>query len=279
MAAKTYNASNACAWGLTMSGATFGVAGVLALFIPDASALNFLCVVALAGMTAFAVACANFAAAAAMHAVSGASRVHWPTFWPSLALTLIFAIGSAGGVHLGWIVLADMAPDPAKLPPAHVVDLAALVLCVAKPAMTWIIEGRRAIDLIAAREADERAEEGRRIEAAAERDRLAAQERIARAAPIAPPSVTPPPSPVVVPIRRPKPAPTSAKPQPKGTNDLRGLAAAGLVIFGGLGPQGSAVISKLTDGQSVRSVERETGLPYHHVRKIKAAVEAGLIPA
>jgi len=171
-----YVYSSACGWGLTLSGAAFGVSGILALFI-SSPMLSVLCVFALASMTAFAVACANFAAAAAMHAASGIDgRIHWPTFWPAVAVTLVFAFGSAGGVHLGWLVLADMAPNPEKLPDVHVVDLAALILCVAKPAMTWIVEGRKAIDKIAANDAAARAAEE---VARREREERARQEQAA----------------------------------------------------------------------------------------------------
>lgn len=289
---EKYSASSLCAWGLTLSGAAFGVAGILALFVASPT-LSFICVFALAAMTAFAVACANFAAAAAMHAVSGASRVHWPTFWPSLALTGIFAVGSAGGVHLGWLVLADMAPNPDKLPDAKLVDAAALVLCVAKPAMTWIIEGRKAIDVIAAREAAEKADEEKRRADATTRDRLAAEERIAKAtAPISPVS-NPTPSPVVAKARGPI---SSTRNQGVARKIVAGIATAATVA-GALPaaateaprPPQTATQSKpppppetaaehravalLVDKVSLRAVERETRLSYARVRALKEWVD------
>jgi hypothetical protein len=302
---EKYSASSLCAWGLTLSGAMFGVAGILALFITS-TVLNLICVVALASMTAFAVACANFAAAAAMHSFSGASHVHWPTFWPSLALTLIFAFGSAGGVHLGWLVLADMAPNPEKLPPVHMVDIAAAVLCVAKPAMTWIIEGRKAIDVIAAREAVERDAEERRIATAADRDRLAAEERIAKAK--APP-VSGPGEKYADPMQsRPFPptdTKTGAKIDRKVDKPLRTKAPVGRIARAVAGvtmattaatalpaaateaprpartdaqskppapPETAAeqrAVAMMTDGASLRAAERETGLSYARVRALK----------
>lgn len=293
---EKYSASSLCAWGLTLSGAAFGVAGILALFV-QSGALNLVCVVALASMTAFAVACANFAAAAAMHAVSGASTVHWPTFWPSLILTLVFAIGSAGGVHLGWLVLADMAPNPEKLPDVQIVDIAAAILCVAKPAMTWIIEGRKAIDVIAAREVAEKAEEDRRRTEAAERDRLAAQERIAKSSAPVSPQPNPSPAPLVAKGREPVSGRRKAVSNPgRVRRVVAGIGAAATVLTAAPAvgaehaptvttetkPTASSKLAEapataaeqraaamLAESVSLRKVERDTGLSYARVRGLR----------
>lgn len=159
--------STFCAWSLTISVVVLGVAGAMAMFLPagDLAGLSRdqWCVLAFAAMAALAIACANNAAAAAMHAISrpgGWSKWHWPTLAPALACAVGFAVASNVAVHLGWSILAAVAAHPEALPDARQVDLAALFLCFAKPAMAWIIEGRKAMDL-SDRQAAEAAEEER----------------------------------------------------------------------------------------------------------------------
>ena len=154
----TYLWSTVCAWGLTISVVILGVCGAMAMFMPGADllgvSLSHWCVVAFAAMAALAVASANNAAAAAMHAISQPTGWHWPTLAPAILCAAGFAIASNVAVHLGWSVLTASASQPEKLPEPWKVEMAALFLCFAKPAMAWIIEGRRAMDL-----ADQRAAE------------------------------------------------------------------------------------------------------------------------
>jgi hypothetical protein len=50
------------------------------------------------------------------------------------------------GVHMGWEIVIANAPLGAKLPPAVVVDAVFYIFAFAKPAMAWIVEGRKAMD-------------------------------------------------------------------------------------------------------------------------------------
>ena len=153
---RSYPWSTFCAWGLTGSVAVLGVAGAVAMFEPAAN-LNGVCVAAFAAMAAFSIAGANNAAAAAMHALSasgGWRKWHWPTLAPAIVCAIGFAIASNIGVHLGWSILAAGAAQPQHLPSASQIDMAALFLCFAKPAMTWVIEGRRTMDREAKAAAD-----------------------------------------------------------------------------------------------------------------------------
>lgn len=153
---RSYPWSTFCAWGLTGSVAVLGVAGAVAMFEPAAN-LNGVCVAAFAAMAAFSIAGANNAAAAAMHALSasgGWRKWHWPTLAPAIVCAIGFAIASNIGVHLGWSILAAGAAQPQHLPSASQIDAAALFLCFAKPAMTWVIEGRRTMDREAKAAAD-----------------------------------------------------------------------------------------------------------------------------
>lgn len=86
----------------------------------------------------------------------------------------------------------------------------------------------------------------------------------------------PQPDPKITTIRQPAPA----RPKPKATNGFRrAVAGVGLATIGFGAPGHAVAVEKLTAGQSLRSVERETGLPYAQVRKIKAAIEAGAVGA
>lgn len=174
----SYLWSTVCAWSLTISVVVLGVAGAIAMFMPADELAGLSrqqwCVTAFAAMAALSIACANNAAAAAMHAISrpgGWMHWHWPTLAPSLICAIGFAFASNQAVHLGWAVLAAMAAHPEDLPPAEQVNTAALFLCFAKPAMAWIIEGRKAMDL-----ADHRAAE------VAEEERLSAIRKAERSA-------------------------------------------------------------------------------------------------
>lgn len=154
----SYLWSTVCAWGLTISVVILGVCGAMAMFMPGVDllgvSLSHWCVVAFAAMAALAVASANNAAAAAMHAISQPTGWHWPTLAPAILCAVGFAIASNVAVHLGWSVLTASASQPEKLPEPWKVEMAALFLCFAKPAMAWIIEGRRAMDAADQRAAD-----------------------------------------------------------------------------------------------------------------------------
>ncbi len=146
---EPYLLSWGCSWGLTVSVAVLGVAGSVAMFSPDSLLLGVRldawCLTAFAAMAALSIACANACAAAAMHAVSR-DHWHWPTLAPALLCAAGFAVASNIAVHLGWSVLAANAARPDLLPDVQLVNNAALFLCFAKPAMAWIIEGRKAMD-------------------------------------------------------------------------------------------------------------------------------------
>jgi len=144
-----YTWSVFCTWGLTLCVAALTIAGVLAMFLDlDAQAAaeirNF-CVIAFAGVAAFALASANNAAAAAMHAISE-GKTDWPTLGPSVFCTVGFCLVSVAGVHMGWEIMAASVGPGHTLPDVWMVDLAGLYLAVAKPAMSWVIEGRRQMD-------------------------------------------------------------------------------------------------------------------------------------
>lgn len=145
METRSYAWSTICAWGLTISVAVLGVAGVVAMFGAGGRQFETACVIAFASMAAFAIAGANNAAAAALHALS-CRPVHRATLVPAFICAGGFAVASNVGVHLGWAILAASAAHPEQLPDAWVVDAAALFLCFAKPAMSWVIEGRKAMD-------------------------------------------------------------------------------------------------------------------------------------
>lgn len=144
----TYVWSYGFSWGLTVSGGTLAVVSVLAYFLPHTliapDDAKLLCVIAFAGMVGFSVACANCTAAAAQHAVAR-SRFYPATFWPALVCTLGFCVTTGIGVHLGWTLMTQGIASH-DLPDARLVNSAAVFIALAKPAMNWIIEGRRGID-------------------------------------------------------------------------------------------------------------------------------------
>lgn len=188
---KTYFWSRLCAWGLTAAVAVLGLTGVAAIFIPGGAflgaSLQQWCVAALAAMIVLSVVNANNAAAAAMHAIStsgGWRHWHWPTLLPSIILAAGFAAASNVGVHLGWEILAAAADDQHALPSVWVIDAAALFVSFAKPGMTWIIEGRMAIERVKAQA--EQAAQDARVEAARSADRAAGDRRAASSANVTP---------------------------------------------------------------------------------------------
>jgi hypothetical protein len=162
---RAYTWSSIFAWGLTLSGATLATGGVIGMFWPQVDIAG-LCVVAFAAMMAFGIGLVNCSAAGALQAIkhrkSDGRRVDWAVLLPALACCAGFAFATNIGIHFGWEILTANAPAGAKLPPAIVVDAVFYVFALAKPAMAWIVEGRKAMDAedFAARQA------GRRKEAA-----------------------------------------------------------------------------------------------------------------
>ena len=149
---QTYLWSVVCAWALTIAVGSLTVAGVLAMFMrlgPSGdAALRTLCVISFAAVAGLALANANNAAAAAMHAMSRGTHSkdwHWPTLAPALVCAAGFCLSSVIGVHLGWEIMTRGSTH-AELPEAPQVLIAAAFLAFAKPAMSWVIEGRRSLD-------------------------------------------------------------------------------------------------------------------------------------
>lgn len=172
---RSYAWSYLLSWGLTISGGALAVVSVLAYFLPasmvDPDATRLLCVIAFAAMVGFSVACANCTAAAAQHAISR-RRKYPAVLWPALLCTLGFCLASGIGVHLGWALMTQ-GVTAHDLPDAWVVNSAAIFIALAKPAMNWIIEGRKGIDRDDAAEAQ--IAEDARLDAARQRDRDIAQ--------------------------------------------------------------------------------------------------------
>jgi hypothetical protein len=179
----TYFWSYALSIGLTISGGALAVVSVLAYFMPGtlipADTAKTLCVVAFACMVGFSVACANCTAGAAQHAISASKFYPW-TFWPALICTLGFCVTTGIGVHLGWSLMTQGIASH-ELPDARIVTGAAVFIALAKPAMNWIIEGRRGIDRDAADA--EQAVENARIEAIRQRDREARPDNVTQLRP------------------------------------------------------------------------------------------------
>lgn len=185
-----YRWSTAFAWGLTLSGALMGFFGVIAIFRPAVN-LEWPLILAFAAMITFAIGLVNCAASAALHAIKhrkdDGSQVDWTVFVPSLACAIGFAIAASVGVHIGWDILKANATDAAHLPSAGTMNLIFYILAFSKPAMSWIIEGRRKMD---AEEVTN--EEARRLKVEARRAAIAAAERAASGS--AGPAPAPPPS-------------------------------------------------------------------------------------
>lgn len=213
MIERTYTWSSIFAWGLTLSGATLATGGVIGMFWP-ALDIGWLCIIAFAGMMAFGIGLVNCSAAGALQAIkhrkSNGRQVDWAVLVPALACCLGFAFATNIGVHMGWEIVKTHAPIDAKLPAAVTIDAVFYIFAFAKPAMAWIVEGRKAMDTedYAARQA------ARRREAAelAATEFARAQLVKADATGIAPAAITAPaqqPEASVEPAAQPMPAPAS----------------------------------------------------------------------
>lgn len=146
---RDYTWSSIFAWGLTLSGATLATGGVIGMFWPEMD-IGWLCVVAFAAMMAFGIGLVNCAASGAMHAIkhrkADGGKVDWAVLLPALLCCVGFAFATNIGVHMGWEIVKANAPAGATLPPAATVDIVFYIFAFAKPAMAWIVEGRKSMD-------------------------------------------------------------------------------------------------------------------------------------
>lgn len=146
---RDYRWSSIFAWGLTLSGATLAIGGVVGMFWP-AFDISWMCVCAFAGMMAFGIGLVNCSAAGALHAIKhrkdDGTQIDWTVLAPALAVCLGFAFATNIGVHMGWEVVKANAPQGAHLPPTVTIDAVFYIFAFAKPAMAWIVEGRKAMD-------------------------------------------------------------------------------------------------------------------------------------
>ncbi len=146
---RAYTWSSIFAWGLTLSGAVLATGGVIGMFWPELD-IGWLCIIAFAGMMAFGIGLVNCAAAGALQAIKhrrpDGSQVDWAVFVPALACCIGFAFATNIGVHLGWEIVKAKAPATAKLPSAYTIDAVFYIFAFAKPAMAWIVEGRKSMD-------------------------------------------------------------------------------------------------------------------------------------
>lgn len=163
MTQREYTWSSIFAWGLTLSGAVLATGGVIGMFWPQLE-IGWLCIIAFAGMMAFGIGLVNCSAAGALQAIKhrkpNGRQVDWAVLIPALACCLGFVFATNIGVHLGWEIVTTHAPTGARLPPAVTVDAVFYIFAFAKPAMAWIVEGRKAMDAedFAARQAARRKE-------------------------------------------------------------------------------------------------------------------------
>jgi hypothetical protein len=184
MMERQYTWSSIFAWGLTLSGATLATGGVIGMFWPHFD-ITWLCVAAFAGMMAFGIGLVNCSAAGALHAIkhrkADGGKVDWAVLLPALLCCLGFAFATNIGVHMGWEIVKINAPAGARLPPATTVDIVFYIFAFAKPAMAWIVEGRKAMDAetYATRQAQRRKEAAEL--AAAEASTQAAKAETAKA--------------------------------------------------------------------------------------------------
>lgn len=149
MEQRNYTWSSIFAWGLTLSGATLATGGVVGMFWPQLD-ISWLCVAAFAAMMAFGIGLVNCAASGAMHAIkhrkADGGKVDWAVLLPALLCCVGFAFATNIGVHMGWEIVKANAPAGAALPPATTVDIVFYIFAFAKPAMAWIVEGRKSMD-------------------------------------------------------------------------------------------------------------------------------------
>lgn len=163
MTQREYTWSSIFAWGLTLSGAVLATGGVIGMFWPQLD-IGWLCIIAFAGMMAFGIGLVNCSAAGALQAIKhrkpDGGTVDWAVLIPAIACCLGFVFATNVGVHLGWEIVTANAPAGAKLPPTMTVDAVFYIFAFAKPAMAWIVEGRKAMDAedFAARQAQRRQE-------------------------------------------------------------------------------------------------------------------------
>ena len=184
MEQRDYTWSSIFAWGLTLSGAALATGGVIGMFWPQLN-ISWLCVASFAAMMAFGIGLVNCAASGAMHAIkhrkADGGKVDWAVLLPALLCCAGFAFATNIGVHMGWEIVKANAPAGATLPPAATVDIVFYIFAFAKPAMAWIVEGRKAMDAEtnATRQAQRRKEAADL--AAAEAAREAAKHEAAKA--------------------------------------------------------------------------------------------------
>jgi hypothetical protein len=149
MIQREYTWSSIFAWGLTLSGAVLATGGAIGMFWPQMD-IGWICVIAFASMMAFGIGLVNCSAAGALQAIKhrkpNGKQVDWAVLIPALACTVGFVFATNVGVHMGWEIVIANAPLGAKLPPAVVVDAVFYIFAFAKPAMAWIVEGRKAMD-------------------------------------------------------------------------------------------------------------------------------------
>jgi hypothetical protein len=149
MIQREYTWSSIFAWGLTLSGAVLATGGAIGMFWPQLD-IGWMCIIAFAGMMAFGIGLVNCSAAGALQAIKhrkpDGRQVEWAVLIPALVCTVGFVFATNVGVHMGWEIVIANAPDGAKLPPAVVVDAVFYIFAFAKPAMAWIVEGRKAMD-------------------------------------------------------------------------------------------------------------------------------------
>ena len=149
MTQRDYTWSSIFAWGLTLSGATLATGGVIGMFWPQLD-IGWLCIIAFAGMMAFGIGLVNCSAAGALQAIKhrkpDGRQVEWAVLIPALACCLGFVFATNVGVHLGWEIVTVNAPEGARLPPVVTIDAVFYIFAIAKPAMAWIVEGRKTMD-------------------------------------------------------------------------------------------------------------------------------------
>lgn len=149
MIQREYTWSSIFAWGLTLSGAVLATGGAIGMFWPQMD-IGWICIIAFASMMAFGIGLVNCSAAGALQAIKhrkpNGRQVDWAVLIPALVCTVGFVFATNVGVHMGWEIVIANAPAGAKLPPPVVVDAVFYIFAFAKPAMAWIVEGRKAMD-------------------------------------------------------------------------------------------------------------------------------------